>query len=119
MARRQATLVVERHMRPFAQGSRTMRMFSLDQLTVCGVRPAELVEIAAQAGYGAISPFIGVGGASGLPAAHLRAGDPETMAMGKRLADTGLFINNADGFALYDDVPMEELHAGIMLMAEM
>src|SRR6218665_3705533 len=96
-----------------------MRMFSLDQLTVCGVRPAELVEIAAQAGYGAISPFIGVGGAGGLPAVHLRAGDAETIAMGKRLSDTGLFINNADGFALYGDGPMEELRAGIALRAQM
>lgn len=42
-----------------------MRTLSLDQWTVCGVRPAELVEIAARAGYGTISPFIGIGGSSG------------------------------------------------------
>jgi sugar phosphate isomerase/epimerase len=39
--------------------------------------------------------------------------------MAKRLTETGVVINNADGFALYDDVPMEELRTGIALMAEM
>jgi sugar phosphate isomerase/epimerase len=94
-----------------------MTVISLDQLTVNGVRPPELVEIAARAGYGAISPFLK--GSKILPAIPLRAGDPDTIAMARRLKHTGIFINNADGFALFDDVSMQELHAGVALMAEM
>ena len=94
-----------------------MTGLSLDQLTVCGVRPAELVEIAARAGYEAISPFLN--GNDLLPAVPLRAGDPDTVEMAQRMKDTGVFINNADGFALVDDVSMEELRSGIALMAEM
>ena len=77
------------------------------------------MEIAAWAGYGAISPFIGIGGSGGLPAVPLRAGDPDTVAMARALSATGVVINNADGFALYDDVPMEELRRGVALMSEM
>ena len=95
-----------------------MRTVSLDQLTVLGVRPAELVDIAARAGYGAISPFIGAGKPM-LPAVPLRAGDPDTIAMQRRMADTGVFINNADGFALFDDTSMEELRVAAHLMAQM
>ena len=96
-----------------------MRTLSLGQLTVCGVRPAELVDIAAQAGYGAISPFVVIGGGGGLPAVPLRAGDPDTVAMAKRLKETGVIINIADGFAIYDDVPMNEMRDGVSLMADM
>src|SRR5262249_38773299 len=53
------------------------------------------------------------------PAVPLRAGDPDTIEMARRLKDTGVFINNADGFALFDTVSMEELRAGIALMAEL
>lgn len=95
-----------------------MSVISLDQLTVLGVRPAELVELAAAAGYGAISPFIGVGN-SVLPMTPLRAGHPDTLAMKHRMAQTGVVINNADGFALFADSPMDEMRAGIELMAEM
>ena len=94
-----------------------MTTISLDQLTVCGVRPAELVEIAARAGYGAISPFLN--GSPELFAIPLRAGDPDTIEMKRRLKETGVFINNADGFALFNETAMENLHAGIALMAEM
>lgn len=96
-----------------------MRVFSLDQLTVYGVSPVELVEIAARAGYGAISPFIGAGGGGPLPTVALHAGDPATIAMADRMADTGIFINNADGFALFDDTDMEELRQAVFLMADM
>lgn len=97
-----------------------MRRFSLDQLTVLGVRPAELVELATQAGYAAISLLRGIGDMSGLPALPLRAGHLNTRAMAQRLAAIGVVINNnADGFALFDATPMEEMPAGIALMAEM
>ena len=80
----------------------------MGQLTVCGVRPVELVDIAAQAGFGAISPFMGIGGGGSLPVVPLRVGDSETVAMAKRLKETGLIINIADGFALSDEVPMNK-----------
>jgi hypothetical protein len=95
-----------------------MSVVSLDQLSVLGASPAELVEAAAAASYGAISPFLGIGN-SGLPMTPLRAGHPETSAMKQRLAQTGVFINNADGFAPFADSPMEELKDGIDLMAEL
>lgn len=96
-----------------------MRTFSLDQLTVLGVRPAEMVEIAARAGYGAICPFAGIGHGFGLPTVPLRAGDPDTVAMARALRDTGVFINSADGFALYEGVPMDEMRAAVDLMAQL
>ncbi|MBV1688908.1 sugar phosphate isomerase/epimerase [Novosphingobium sp. G106] len=94
-----------------------MRTISLDQLTVCGERPAELVEIAASAGYGAISCMLD--GNAEVPAVSLHAGDPDTTAMRKRLRDTGVFINVADGFPLSPVVSMERLREGVDLMAEM
>lgn len=96
-----------------------MRTVSLDQLTVLGVRPAELVEIAARAGYGAISPFIGAGDSAGPSVVPLRSGDPDTLAMQRRMSDTGVFINIADGFALFEDTPMDELRQAALLMAHM
>lgn len=96
-----------------------LRPLSLDQLTVVGARPAELVELAARAGFAAISPFIGVVPYEILPAAHLRAGDPETVAMVQRMRETGIVINQADGFAIVDEAPMEAFRESILLMAEL
>lgn len=95
------------------------RPLSLDQLTVIGARPAELVDIAARAGFAAISPWLGAVRYDALPAAHLRKGDPETAAMAQRLRDTGVTINQADGFGLPDDAPLDAYRDGIALMAEM
>jgi hypothetical protein len=72
-----------------------MSVISLDQLTILGVRPAELVELAAAAAYGAISPFIGVGN-SELPMTPLRAGHPDTLAMRQRMAQTGVVPGEGD-----------------------
>lgn len=96
-----------------------MRSLSLDQLTVAGVSPAELVEVAARAGYQAVSPFVCGRDIGDLRVWPLVAGDPETEAMRRKLRDTGIFINIADGFALFEDADMEALRAGIDLMAEM
>jgi len=96
-----------------------MRTISLDQLTVMGVRPAELVDIAAQAGFGAISPMMGLSRGSDLPVVPLRAGDPDTLAMARALKDSGVFINNADGFTLSAGTVMDDLRAAVDLMAEM
>ena len=94
-----------------------MRVISLDQVTVPEVGPSEFVEIAAQAGYGAISTMLS--GSPELPTVSLRAGDPDTVAMRRRLRDTGVYINVADGFPLIPDMPMDQMRAGIELMAEM
>lgn len=96
-----------------------MRRWSLDQLSVLGVRPAELVEIAARAGYDAISPFIGLGDSGGLPTVPLRAGDPDTLAMARALKDSGLRLNQADGFAITPDLDVEAANRAVDLMAEM
>jgi len=96
-----------------------LRTLSLDQLTVVGVRPVELVEIAAEAGYGAISPFLQSGAIGDYPVTALRAGDSETVLMRRRMADTGIFINIADGFALFDETPMDDYRRGLDLMAEL
>lgn len=96
-----------------------MRRWALDQLTVLGVRPAEFVDIAAYAGFDAISPFLGLGGSGGLPTVPLRAGDPETVAMGGRLKDTGVRLNQVDGFVISEDFDPRGIRAGLELVAEM
>lgn len=95
------------------------RPLALDQLTVIGASPAELVDLAAEAGFAAVSPFLGAVRYEALPAAHLRTGDPETAAMARRLRETGVVLNQADGFALGDEPPMDAYRDGIALMAEM
>jgi len=61
------------------------RRLALDQLTVIGARPAELVDLAAGAGFAAISPWLAAVPYDVLPATHLRAGDPETRATNRSL----------------------------------
>lgn len=75
-----------------------MPLISLDQLTVVGVSPTELADIAADAGYDAISPV--VGGDPAFPAHPLAVGDAATKAMVERLDARGLSVNNLDGFTL-------------------
>ena len=75
-----------------------MPVISLDQLTVIGVSPTQFVDIAADAGYDAVSPF--VGGPGVLASHRLAVGDPETEAMVVRLRDRGLTVNNLDGLMI-------------------
>ena len=58
-----------------------MRRWSLGQLTVIGVRPWELVEIAARSGYDAVDPLVGLVDFPGLPVVPLREGNPDTIRM--------------------------------------
>ena len=95
------------------------RPLALDQLTVIGAAPAELVDLAADAGFAAISPWLGAVSYPDLPAAHLRRGDPHTQAMARRLKDSGVTLNQADGFALGDAAPMDAYREGIALMAQL
>ncbi len=75
-----------------------MPVISLDQLTVIGVLPTEFVDIAADAGYDAVSPVIG---GPGVLASHrLAVGDAETEAMVARLRARGIAVNNLDGMVI-------------------
>lgn len=94
------------------------RPLALDQLTVIGARPAELVDLAAGAGFAAISPWLAALSYAVLPAAHLRVGDPETVAIARRMKETGVTLNQADSFALGEEAPMDAYRNGIALMAE-
>ena len=95
-----------------------MRRWALDQLTVVGVRPPELVEIAARAGYDAVSPFIGIG-ESPLFTVPLIAGDPDTVAMARRLKETGLRLNQVDGFVIAPEFDTDAIRAGLELASTM
>lgn len=95
-----------------------MRQWSLDQLTVVGVRPQEYVEIAAEAGYDAISPFVGIGD-SPLFTVPLRAGDPETVAMARTLRETGLRLNQVDGFVVAEAFDRDAIKAALELVTGM
>lgn len=75
-----------------------MPVISLDQLTVIGVSPTEFVDIAADAGYDAVSPV--VGGPGVLASHRLAVGDPETEAMVARLRARGIGVNNLDGMVI-------------------
>lgn len=75
-----------------------MAIISLDQLTVIGVAPTEFVDIAADAGYDAVSPV--VGGPGVLASHRLAVGDPETEAMVARLRERGIAVNNLDGLVI-------------------
>ncbi len=88
-----------------------MPLISLDQLTVGGESPTELVDIAADAGYDAISPV--VGGDPAFPAHGLAVGDAETKAMNERLAARGVSVNNLDGLTLTAD-PDWDVYAGMI-----
>lgn len=96
-----------------------MRNWSLGHLTVVRARPAELVEIAARAGYDAVCPIVGLVSYEGVPVIPLRMGDPDTLAMARALKSTGLRINTADGFVLSDHTDMQRAAAAVSLMAEM
>jgi sugar phosphate isomerase/epimerase len=95
------------------------RRWSLDQLTINHVRPAELVEIAAAAGYDAISPFVGLGDNGGVWTVPLRAGAPDTNRMRRALSDTGVVLANVDGFVLTPTMDMSEIHDCVLLSADL
>lgn len=67
-----------------------MRRWSLGQLTVVGVRPWELVEIAARAGYDAVDPLVGLVDLPAIPTVPLKAGDPDTVRMAQALKANGI-----------------------------
>ena len=96
-----------------------VRRWSLGHLTVVNARPAELVEIAARAGYDAICPLVGLVDFEGVPVIPLLAGDPDTLAMKRAIKATGVAVNTADGFVLWDNTDMKRASAAVSLMAEL
>ena len=95
------------------------RKISLDQLTVIGVTPPELVDIAAELGYDLIGPMFGVGKDFPMPVTNLERNHPQTLAMAARLKATGVAINNMDGFVLVPDMGFDTLDARLELTAEL
>jgi sugar phosphate isomerase/epimerase len=94
-----------------------MRTYSLDQLSLVGVELAELVEIAAAAGFDAVTPFA-MSTSRAEPMTPLRKGS-KTREMASRLRETGIRIVNADGFALHRGHDITAFKAGADLMAEL
>ncbi len=83
-----------------------MPLISLDHLTVLGVSPTELVDIAADAGYDAISPF--AGGGKAVNAHKLAVGDGSTEAMIERLRERNIVVNNLDGLVITPRMDWDE-----------
>ncbi len=83
-----------------------MPLLSLDQLTVVGVSPAELVDIAADAGYDAISAFTSSSDGDG--AYRLAIGDDRTEAMIARLRARGIAVSNLEGLVVKPRMDWDE-----------
>ena len=94
-----------------------MRRWSLGQLTVIGVRPYELVEIAARSGYDAVCPIVGLIDIPGLPLVPLKAGDAETERMARSLKANDIIFNNADGFVLDAQTDLNDVRRMVDLVA--
>lgn len=95
-----------------------MGPISLDHLTVLGVTPPEMVDIAAELGYDALGP-IASAGSHPLPVTPLRRGHPLTREMATRLKTTGVFVNNMDGFPLLPDSKPREMRELLEISAEL
>lgn len=96
-----------------------MRKISLDHLTVLGVTPPEMVDIAAELGYDLIGPIFSVGASYKMPVVPLERNHPQTLEMAARLKATGIAVNNMDGFVLVPDMHMEEVEPKLELTAEL
>ncbi len=83
-----------------------MPLISLDHLTVVGVSPTELVDVAADAGFDAISPF--TGGSPRAQAHRLTVGDGPTEAMITRLRERGVVVSNLDGLVVKPRMDWDE-----------
>ena len=94
-----------------------MRKWSLDQLSVIGATPAEYVEIAACAGYDAVSPLMGIEDNWPLPVVPFSTDDPKTAGMVQSLKGTGLKLNEADGFVITPEFDRAGMRQGLELIA--
>lgn len=83
-----------------------MPLLSLDNLSVVGVSPSEFVDVAADAGFDAISPF--AGGSKRVDAHRLAIGDEATETMIRRLKARGLIVNALDGMVVKPRMDWDE-----------
>ncbi len=83
-----------------------MPLVSLDQLTVVGVSPTELVDIAADAGYDAVSAFTSSSDSAG--AYRLAKGDERTEAMLARRRERGIAVSNLEGLVVKPRMDWDE-----------
>ena len=83
-----------------------MPLISLDHLSVVGVSPTELVDVAADAGFDAISPFSG--GSARAQAHRLTIGDGPTVSMITRLRERRVVVNNLDGLVIKPRMDWDE-----------
>lgn len=95
------------------------RRISLDQLTVLGVTPPEMVDIAADLGYDLLGPIFSVGANFSMPVTTLERGHPLTVEMAARLKASGVAINNMDGFVLVPDMDLGAMQPMLELSAEL
>lgn len=95
------------------------RTISLDHSTVMGVTPPELVSIAAELGYGAIGPIAMTGKGYNLPIHPFAKNCPLTREMMVCLKDTGVVMNNVDGFVLMPDTAVDSFRPMLELCASM
>src|SRR4051812_33213614 len=96
-----------------------MRKWSLGQLTVMGVKPYELVELAARAGYDAVDPFVGIVQFPGVPMVPLRKGEAETNRMLESMKANGITVNTGDAFLITGENDEDVMARAVDLMAEM
>ncbi len=95
-----------------------MPILSLDHFTVMRATPAELVSVAAEVGYDAVGP-VALAQGFDLPIIPLKQGTAATTEMGRRLRETGVFINNMDGFVVGSNIDWDLYDAGLDATAEL
>ena len=78
-----------------------MRKLSLDQLTVIGISPLEMIRIAAELGYDGISPIALSAPEFDLPIQPFADDDELCRKMAALLRSTGQHLFNIDGFPLF------------------
>jgi sugar phosphate isomerase/epimerase len=96
-----------------------MKTFSLDTLTVLEATPPEMALIAAEAGYEAISPITNGLKFLAPPLPPLSRGCPMTRRMAAHLRDTGVVVNNLDGFSLNAGTRVADFRESLELGAEL
>lgn len=97
-----------------------MPTLSLDHLTIVGATPDEMVSIAAELGYEAVGPLqFATPPEYGLFVSPLERSAPHTRDMIARMRDTGVFVNNMDGYPLLPDTDIDALREPLAFAAEL
>lgn len=96
-----------------------MRKISLDQLTVRGTTPAEMVSIAAELGYDAVGPIVYDAKEFDIPVHPLFKDSPLTRETAALMKDTGVVFNNVDGFALLPNTRVADFREALELSANL